>query len=135
VPQIAAIRAATELPLDIYIESADDFGGFLRYHELPEIIRVASPVYLKFGLRGAPDVYPSGTHLDPVVTALSRERVRRAEIALELLGRTAPEFVMSEPGAPGLALVAAADQERWLDGRSTWPGTTGYRPSDGHVVR
>jgi hypothetical protein len=106
VPQIAAIRAATDLPLDIYIESADEFGGFLRYNELPDIIRVASPVYLKFGLRNAADVYPSGTHLDPVVTALSRERVRRAEIAMELLAREAPELEMSAAGARGLALVA-----------------------------
>lgn len=135
VPQIAAIRAATDLPLDIYIESADDFGGFLRYHELPEIIRVASPVYLKFGLRNAPDVYPSGTHLDPVVTALSRERVRRAAIALELLGRTARDLVMSELGAPGLALVTAADPDRWLGGQSAWLGTAEYQPRDGHAVR
>jgi Peptidase family U32 len=105
--QLAAIRSATDLPLDIYIESADEFGGFLRYGELPDLIRVASPVYLKFGLRNAPDVYPSGTHLDAVVTALSRERVRRAEIALELIGRQMPDAVMSAAGASGLALVAA----------------------------
>ena len=107
VGQIAAIRAATDLPLDIYIESADEFGGFLRYGELPDIIRVASPVYLKFGLRNAPDIYPSGTHLDSVVTALSRERVRRAAIALEVIGRQMPDAVMSASGASGLALVAS----------------------------
>ncbi len=113
IAQIAAIRSATDLPLDIYIESADEFGGFLRYGELPDIIRVASPVYLKFGLRNAPDIYPSGTHLDAVVTALSRERVRRAAIALELIGRQAPDAVMSAAGACGLALVApGADRTR-----------------------
>jgi hypothetical protein len=106
IAQIAAIRSATDLPLDIYIESADEFGGFLRYGELPDIIRVAAPVYLKFGLRNAPDIYPSGGHLEPVVTALSRERVRRAAIALELIGRQLPDAVMSAAGATGLALVA-----------------------------
>jgi Peptidase family U32 len=119
--QIAAIRSVTDLPLDIYIESADEFGGFLRYSELPAIIRVAAPVYLKFGLRNAPEVYPSGTHLEPVVTALSRERVRRAAIALELIGRELPGGKMSRPGAEGLALVAPAGDFAFIpDGDSRW---------------
>jgi hypothetical protein len=119
--QIAAIRSVTDLPLDIYIESADEFGGFLRYSELPAIIRVAAPVYLKFGLRNAPEVYPSGTHLEPVVTALSRERVRRAAIALELIGRELPGAAMSRPGAEGLALVAPAGDSAFIpDGDSRW---------------
>jgi hypothetical protein len=121
--QIAAIRSVTRLPLDMYIESSDDFGGFLRYNELPDIIRVAAPVYLKFGLRNAPEVYPSGTHLDPVVTALSRERVRRAEIALELIGRELPGAVMSAAGPGDSALVAPAEEMALVpDGDSRWAG-------------
>jgi hypothetical protein len=55
-PQIAAVRAAVDIPLDIYIESPDSLGGFIRMHEIAEIIRVAAPVYLKFGLQNAPDI-------------------------------------------------------------------------------
>jgi hypothetical protein len=121
--QIAAIRSVTDLPLDIYIESSDEFGGFLRYNELPDIIRVAAPVYLKFGLRNAPEVYPSGTHLEQVVTALSRERVRRAQIAVELIGRKLPDAVMSAPGAGGHALVAPAGEADVVpDGDARWAG-------------
>ena len=58
--QIAAIRAAVDVPLDVYVEAPDNVGGFVRHHEIPELIRVASPVYVKFGLRNAPDVYPAG---------------------------------------------------------------------------
>jgi len=135
-PQVAAIRAATDLPLDIYIESADDFGGFLRYNELPGIIRVAAPVYLKFGLRNAPDLYPSGTHLEPTAVALSRERVRRAEIAMELLGREAPELRMSAAGASGLAFVAPdAGRGQPPDGGNSRLNDRAYRASDGHVGR
>jgi Peptidase family U32 len=108
--QIAAIRAAVDLPLDIYVEAPDNVGGFVRLHEIPEIIRIASPVYVKFGLRNAPDVYPAGSHLEPTTIALSRERVRRARLGLELLSRSGYEPSTSEPGAPGLAipvLVAA----------------------------
>ncbi len=103
-PKLAAIRAAVDLPLDIYVEAPDNFGGFIRHYEIPDIVRVASPVYVKFGLRNAPDVYPSGTHLEPTVIALSRERVRRAEIGLSVLNRYYPDAVTSELGAAGLAL-------------------------------
>jgi hypothetical protein len=102
--QIAAIRAAVDIPLDIYVESPDDLGGFVRLHEIPRLVRIAAPVYLKFGLRNAPDLYPSGTHLEPTAIALSRERVRRARLGLDLLARSGVEAPTSEPGAPGLAV-------------------------------
>ena len=91
--QIAAIRAVVDVPLDIYVEVPDNVGGFVRLHEIPEIVRVAAPVYLKFGLRNAPDVYPAGTHLEATTVALTRERVRRARhrhgAAGARVGRTA----------------------------------------------
>ena len=77
-PQIAAIRAAVDVPIDFYIEAPDGLGGFVRHHDVPEIIRIAAPVYLKFGVRGAPDIYPWGGHIAGVARALSQERVRRA---------------------------------------------------------
>ncbi len=103
-PQIAAIRAAVDVPLDVYVEAPDNVGGFVRLHEIPEIIRVAAPVYVKFGLRNAPDVYPAGTHLEATTVALSRERVRRARLGMELLARSGYEAATSELGAPGLAI-------------------------------
>jgi hypothetical protein len=106
--QIAAIRAAVDLPIDFYVEAPDTLGGFVRLHEIPDLIRVAAPVYVKFGLRNAPDVYPSGTHIEPTAIALSRERVRRARLGLELLERSGSEFVRSELGAAGLAVPVPA---------------------------
>jgi Peptidase family U32 len=116
--QVAAIRSAVDLPLDIYVESADEFGGFIRFHEVPALIRVAAPVYLKFGLRNAPDIYPSGGHLRSVAVAMSRERVRRAEIVQEFIAREYPTAVTSEiGGAEGLALVTEADAQWWASDR------------------
>ena len=86
-PALAAIRAAVTLPVDLYIESSDDFGGIMRYYEIPEIVRVAAPVHLKFAVRNSPGVYPSGGHLQSQVELLSRERVRRAALGLALLDR------------------------------------------------
>jgi hypothetical protein len=102
--QLAAIRTAVDIPLDIYVEVPDNFGGFIRHYEIGEMVRVMSPVYVKAGLRNAPNVYPSGTHLEQTVIALSRERVRRAEIALDHLRRYRPQAVTSRPGAAGLGV-------------------------------
>lgn len=102
--QIAAVRAAVDCPLDVYVEAPDNLGGYVRLHEIPELIRVAAPVYVKFGLRNAPDVYPAGTHLEATTVALSRERVRRARLGLDLLVRSGYEPATSELGAEGLAV-------------------------------
>ena len=89
--QLAAIRRAVELPLDVYVEGADDFGGPVRYYEIPELVRVAAPVHLKFTVRNAPGLYPSGEHLAGLAVASARERVRRAAIGIALLRRHYPE--------------------------------------------
>jgi hypothetical protein len=94
-PQIAAIRQAVDIPIDYYVESPDDFGGAVRHYEIPELVRVAAPIYLKFGLRNHAGLYPSGRHLEGAVLALCRERVRRASIGLAILRRYAPEAVAS----------------------------------------
>ena len=101
---ITEIRAAVTVPVDVYVEAPDNLGGFVRHHELPTLVEVAAPVYIKFGLRNAPDVYPSGSHLDDTTVALSRERVRRARLGLDLLERNASTAVCSPPGAQGLAI-------------------------------
>ena len=68
--------------------------------EIAELVRVAAPVYLKFGLRNAPNIYPSGSHLEGTAVALTRERLRRARIGLDLLRRLDPSAVMSPLPAP-----------------------------------
>lgn len=93
--QIAAIRASVDVPLDVYVEAADDFGGTVRHYEVPELVRVAAPVHLKFAVRNAPGIYPSGGHLAAVAEATARERVRRAAIGLAILRRYDPDAVTS----------------------------------------
>jgi hypothetical protein len=102
--QIAAIRAAVDVPIDFYIEAPDNLGGFVRYYELAELVRVAAPVYVKFGLRNAPNIYPSGTHIEATAVALSRERVRRAQLAMEMLRRAGISADTSARGAADLAV-------------------------------
>lgn len=46
---LAAIRQAIEIPIDIHTENPTSSGGFIRHYEVPEMIRVAAPIYLKTG--------------------------------------------------------------------------------------
>ena len=102
--QIGAIRQAVDIPIDLYIEVPDNFGGFIRYYEMPKIIQVAAPTYFKFGLRNAPDIYPSGIHIEDLAAKMGRERVHRARIALDLLEQYAPEAKMSPLGSKDLGI-------------------------------
>jgi hypothetical protein len=91
--ELGELRSACAAPLDVYVEVPDDQGGFVRFYEVPDVIRAAAPVYVKLGLRNAPNIYPSGLHLEDVAVRLARERVRRAELVLRLLRERAPELV------------------------------------------
>ena len=75
------------IPVDVYVEAADDFGGAVRHYEVPDLVRVAAPIYLKFTVRNAPGLYPSGGHIQGLVESTSRERVRRASIGVGMLKR------------------------------------------------
>lgn len=111
-PKLAAIRQATDIPIDLYVEAPDGFGGFIRHYEIPEFIRVLAPVYIKFGLRNHPDVYPSGSHLESTNIALCRERVRRAALGLQMIERYCPDAVTSKLGAEGLGIPVWTTNER-----------------------
>lgn len=93
VAELGELRTACSAPLDVYVEVPDDQGGFVRFYDVPDMIRAASPMYVKLGLRNAPSIYPSGLHLDDLAVKLGRERVRRAELVLRLLRERAPELV------------------------------------------
>lgn len=90
--ELAEIRAATPAWIDFYVEAPDDVGGFIRHHDIADLVRVAAPIYLKFGLRNTPALYPSGKHLEVAAINCGIERVRRAAIGLEHLHRKAPHL-------------------------------------------
>ena len=91
--ELGELRTACSAPLDVYVEVPDDQGGFVRFYEVPEIVELAAPLYVKLGLRNAPNIYPSGLHLEELAVKLGRERVRRAELVLRLLEERAPGLV------------------------------------------
>lgn len=46
---LAALRQAINIPIDVHTENPTSSGGFIRHYEVPEMIRVAAPIYLKTG--------------------------------------------------------------------------------------
>lgn len=120
VAQLAELRATTDATVDFYVEAPDGIGGFVRYHEIHAIVRAAAPLYLKFGLRNAPDVYPAGAQLEQVVLSSVRERVRRARLGLDELAR--------DPAAPAMSPIGSREQ-RVLERFSTERLSTEGRPS------
>ncbi len=95
VAQLSSVRQVVDAPLDIYVEAPDGLGGFVRHHETPDMIRYAAPIYVKLGLRNAPDIYPVGAHLEATALALTRERVRRSRLVYDLIQREYPEAILS----------------------------------------
>jgi hypothetical protein len=98
-PQLAELRASSSAPLDIYLEAPDDQGGSVRFYDVADVVRALAPVYLKFGVRNAPNIYPVGRHLQGLAEDLGRERVRRAALALRLLDELHPG--LAKAPAPG----------------------------------
>jgi hypothetical protein len=102
--QIAEMRAVSSVPIDLYVETPDWMGGVVRGHEAADLIRVAAPMYVKFGLRNSRLLYPSGLHLVDEAVAIAREKVHRAAVALEWIARGDMKLIQSGPGAEGLGL-------------------------------
>jgi hypothetical protein len=102
--ELAEMRSVTDLPVDLYVEAPDALGGVVRGEQLADLVKVASPLYAKFGLRNSRGIYPSGMHLQADAELIGREKVRRAQISLEWLERSGEQLVQSEPGAPGLGI-------------------------------
>jgi hypothetical protein len=102
--QLAEMRSVTSLPLDLYVEAPTGMGGVVRGHEAADLVAVASPMYVKFGLRNSRPLYPSGLHLADEAAAIAREKVHRARVALEWMERSGLGLGQSHPGAPGLGV-------------------------------
>ncbi|PIR11343.1 MAG: peptidase [Gammaproteobacteria bacterium CG11_big_fil_rev_8_21_14_0_20_46_22] len=88
-PMIAALREAVDIPIDCHTDNPLASGGFIRVYEAPEIVRIASPVYLKTG-NSAVSVHGS--------IPGKKEGLRmanQAAIVLEMLERYMPEAKQS----------------------------------------
>ena len=99
---IAAIRAATSCPMDVFSDTAKDAGGMIRTHEVGDIIRYGAPVYIKCGASSQ----PHQNHL-PSTDELS-ERMNQVACVYETIARDYPsaeQVGLTEPSL-GIPVVS-----------------------------
>lgn len=90
---LGAIRQAIDIPLDLHTENPASSGGFIRHYEVPEIIRVAAPVYLKTGGSVAK------THSWDTTTADARQRAKQVALVKRMIDAYYPEAIASPKGS------------------------------------
>ncbi len=103
-PTLAAIRKVIDIPMDIHVYLFDQWGGFNRFYECAEIARIASPCYFKI----EPGVSVSALYkpwVSPEFLAwFAREKVKYAEIIIELIQKQNPDIKCSEKTPQDLAI-------------------------------
>ena len=86
-PMISSLRQAIDVPIDCHTDNPKSSGGFIRVYEAPEMVRVASPVYLKTG-NSVLDTHSSyNTEEHGILMA------RQVSITLEMIRRYFPEAI------------------------------------------
>ena len=88
-PMLAALRQAVDLPVDIHTENPASTGGFIRHYEVPEMIRIAAPIYLKTGGSVAK------THSWDTSEAEARARAKQVLLVKRVIEQYSPEAVCS----------------------------------------
>lgn len=90
---LASLRQAIDIPIDVHTENPASTGGFIRHYEVPEMIRVASPIYLKTGGSVAK------THSWDTSDADARQRAKQVSLVKRMIDNYYPEAISSEKGS------------------------------------
>ena len=103
-PQLASIREAVDIPLDLHIILAESFGGYNRFYDGPDMARTCAPCYFKIepgpSVAGLYRPWVSPQHL----AFLVREKVKYAEIIIDIVERVNPDIKVSGRGPADLAI-------------------------------
>jgi len=102
-PMLSAIRSSIQIPMDIYLTLVTSMGGFVRFYEAAEIARIAAPCYFKIEPGPSEETLyapwnPPNYHDDIIL-----DRLRHAEVMLELIERENPAIKCSPTGGTDLA--------------------------------
>lgn len=90
---LAAMRQAIDVPIDIHTENPKSTGGFIRHYEVPEMIRVAAPIYLKTGGSVAK------THSWDSSEADAKQRAKQVSLVKRVIDAYYPEAIQSPKGS------------------------------------
>ncbi|MGD2085283.1 MAG: peptidase [Candidatus Aminicenantes bacterium] len=84
-PMIASCRKAINIPIDIHTDTPKSSGGFIRTYDVPDLIRVGSPIFLKCGAISSP------THAHLPSEADIHNRIYQAYLVYLMIQRYCPE--------------------------------------------
>lgn len=90
---LAAMRKAINIPIDVHTENPASTGGFIRHYEVPDMIRVASPLYLKTGGSVAK------THSWETSVDDAKKRAKQIALVNRVIKEYYKEAVVSEKGS------------------------------------
>lgn len=90
---LASMRQAISIPIDIHTENPKSTGGFIRHYEVPEMIRVAAPIYLKTGGSVAQ------THSWESTTDDAKKRAKQVSLVKRVIDTYYPEAIQSPKGS------------------------------------
>lgn len=90
---LAAMRQAIDVPIDIHTENPASSGGFIRHYEVPEIIRIAAPIYLKTGGSVAK------THSWESSADDAKKRAKQVMLVKRVIDSYYPDALCSERGS------------------------------------
>ena len=90
---MASIRQAIDIPIDIHTENPKSTGGFIRHYEVPEMIRVAAPLYLKTGGSVAQ------THSWDSTESDAKKRAKQCLLVKRMIDEYYPDAVWSPRGS------------------------------------
>ncbi len=90
---LASMRAAIDIPIDIHTENPKSTGGFIRHYEVPEMIRVAAPLYLKTGGSVAKTHSWDSTEQD------AKQRAKQVSLVKRMIDNYYPEAIQSPKGS------------------------------------
>ena len=92
-PMLAAMRQAIDIPIDIHTENPKSTGGFIRHYEVPEMIRIAAPIYLKTGGSVAK------THSWDSTESDAKQRAKQVSLVKRMIDTYYSEAVQSPKGS------------------------------------
>ncbi|MGF1586704.1 MAG: peptidase [Bacteroidales bacterium] len=92
-PMLSSIRQAIDIPIDLHTENPASSGGFIRHYEVPEMIRVAAPLYLKTGGSVAK------THGWDTTASEAKQRAKQVSLVKRMIDKYYPEAISSVRGS------------------------------------
>lgn len=92
-PMLSSMRQAIDIPIDLHTENPASSGGFIRHYEVPEMIRVTAPLYLKTGGSVAK------THGWETTAAEAKQRAKQVSLVKRVIDNYYPEATSSLKGS------------------------------------